>query len=1731
MVRMPCAAIGLLAALSVLTSPTAAQPVRGGPGYELALHGRTEAYLGGTHRLSGTAYEVHDLADLRPLARGEIVARLTRLDDTRRRRISVREQTVSTDARGNFTLAIEIPEQALPSPQLELTVRRPQSAGREFTYSLSLESPLQIDLLTDRNLYEPGEPIRVWSRVSRRPGEAPVAQRRVRLTVTDPQGRQLESREVTSSAAGVATLEVELPESAVDGHYAVGAELVQSVATASAGRSVRVGRRTVERLLIETELDQSLVPPSGTLSGHVAVRTPSGTPVLGATVELRTAPDHEPTTLTTDAEGIARFRIQAPAFLSGDVSSQAVIVRVTHPAHGTLHSSKGYLLSRTQFLVTATAENGALVPEVDAYAFVSVTDPRGEPVDDGLEIEVRGPAVRGGAARATTDAHGLARIPMRVPEGASAPAAGDSQCAGRDATSFTVSIAGERPYQARTCVYVAPEAQVLIRAAEAIVAPGAEVAIEIARRPDVRGRPVLVEALLADRAIAATWIDGSRDRGSLELPGDVNGVLAIRARPVLAHDARHPVDEPGGASVGTGTLTAVLVRPPDAFALEISAEQDVYRVRERARLGLEATPPPPAAYAALVARDLAAHGGEQPWELRWLRGALDAAVTDPGTEHADLLVRSALAAGLGADPEAVRPPPLVPDPWEPRRGWSAHSSVARGQLRDPVAMRDELLRRGVGRMMVQIERVVSGLGADPRQREGVVVRRGSRTDFAPNAIDTLIERRQLADGSMRTLGDRRATVAMLEGADPGFDFDNVARRVTRQRLVRLAVALAAFANPDDENAARASAGEPPERWLSRMVQLGLVPSDALVDPWGNAFVFRRASGTPRIVLSERAPGWELVSPGPDGRVGTGDDVADPFVRVLPTETPYAVASGEDELMKRLSVLAPGPQVLQAMLGAYDSVALAAQEEMRRSVVDSSVSENAQVLDALASADIGSGGLALEGRAAGDFAQPMQPPAATRARPAASPEPMPMEDAEAEAMDEDDRGYRAREQNRNERAHAPPPPPPPPQGGRLAVLGEMIRERFPATLFFLGEVPLDGPSTLVELPLADALTTYRVEAIAWTGSGWTTAASGEVRVDREAVVDAPIPPFATAGDTLRIPVRIQNRTAQVLRARVELSLEELSAAVPEPRAVDVPPNDSVETVVEVTVGAVGEGAAVVRAVRASDGSPLDAVRRPLVVYADARLVRESRELLIRSTTSVALVVPEDATERGPGELRVAPGVRMFGGPEDWAGYPLWASWALALAGLEIPEDIREAPRAALLTSDAAREEIHGDPVRIALAVGGAWKDDVVSDAVMRRALRAVSRVLEARGERDEVDAGTAVAYSNLLLALSPAVRAGGRARARADLDELAAALRDGAAAGSAGASDSPVLWAAAASALSLASSARDRGRVEELLRRAERHVVRAGDEAFLEEPVSAGTMPSRVGPSALMALSLIGLGELERAMPFLRSLSRIARYAEHLPGPLRALAASATGLISSGARSASLRVDVDGRRIEGEIVDGLFVAELPGLGRPGAHRVEVTVGEDAVALAWIDLRYGRPWDAAPERPAAIGLEVDGELGARDTRSGLLLRVDNRGARILSRPVVELDLPAGAELDEPTRELLEALGAGRPTTEDRTLRIPLRPLAPGGHVELPMPVRWSVGGSIRGLGVSAYDDAEPPGLSVRRTAVLASRPLSLADEGAEPEQAEADASDPPRPPPPPPDPIPLLERLGPVAGVSR
>lgn len=1644
-------------------------------GFELELHGTLTTQRGRPFVLRGTAYEVLGLATLRPFARGRI--QVFELDEHNEREPQPLAEGNASDA-GRWSLSIN-PRRST----IEVVVRDGRKE-RSFRFSVSFTAPARYELLTDRVLYEPGETVHAWLRVVDAASAAPVRGRPVEWLVGGESGaaRLGQTRNATSEA-GVSTVSVALPASAPDGVVPVVA-VVDGVRTMG---SVRVGRRTVERVFARLTVNQRVVGPGGRVTGQVLVSTPSGTPVTGASVVL-SMDSRDVATLTTDREGVAQFAVDAPAYLANPVASVSVVARANHPAYGAIATRGTFTMARVPFEIESVVSNAAIVPEVPGTVYLTLSTPTGDPAPANIGVTVVGPAIANGRVRVTTDRHGIAAIPTRLPRNASARH-DSGPCEGSTATSFDITVESEIPLATRLCVPTATSATVVPRVLSPTANAGGRVEIAIERGPSVRSRAVSVDLLHAApresaRAVIASVVaSASEGRVSFNLPRDYVGPLYVRARP-MTNDA---------SAEGTGATDALLVRPAHAFSIALSADKDLYHVRETARLTVRTPAGLDGAHIAFVARDLTAHGGEGNWSLAWLAGSIEQAVADPSTPDAERLVRTALASMVAIDPTPRRSRPLI-NPDGPSEEEEEQESERDGDLRDPYVLRDELVRRQIGLVMMGIESAVeSTLGEG--ERAGVIAAGGR--GFDPGVVHTLLRRETIDREVASTLGGDEMTIAMIQAADPSFTFDRVARRIARKKLVGLLGVVANFA----ENS-RYARTEPQERWLSRIAGAN---ASVLRDPWGGAYVLRRvAPGAEAVAMHRRLSGWELVSPGPDRVAGTGDDVRSPFDRAVPQGTVYAVASGEDTLMEQLAALDPGAEVLSRVMSAYGRIAEAAGDESTGDVISAGESEQmaaprARAAGAMVGAEIGDamgfGGLGLSGYGAGGGGS-------------GSGIGMGRIGTIGHGSGTGSgQGYGSGSGRGSVSTRAANSAGWGAYGRRVTGTSALIRERFPATLRFVADQSLDrSGTTTIDLPLADALTTYRVEAIAWTNEGWTTSERFELRVDQDAVVDAPVPPYAAVGDVIRLPVRLQNRTRNPLRARVVLSTEgDLALEGTSQGELEVPPNDAREVIVSAHPTRAGQGALVITATDLASGATLDAARRPLDVLASARPVRAAVEALADGPTELSLDVPSDALYRAQGVLRVSRGDALFGDTREWAqnaGDRSWGAWALALQGEPIGSE-----GARTLVSLASRMWDVGMTSR---SISGLWLIPEVSDRALRSYIESLGHQFEAlervrrarRGAESSASSDSLAPSMETLIGLAGAYAQRDRRpalrgllteaidRARVIVENEAASATE------------PALFARASLALALTGGA-GTAREREFLRRAARGEEDAfgGASSLTDQEWSAGFfMPDpqdrgeRVDALAAYGLALLAENDRPGAFRVLRALARRAPNAQRWTDATRALAMALAAKITSplpAGESAALRVTLDGRPFTVPIVQGVALLLARELSLPGQHRMRIEVPRGTVLVAQAEGRYGRPWSVQPTVRGPLNATIEGEAGPRDSRAGFVLRLQNRSPRVLSNALVEIDVPSGAELDQESRELIARRTAGLPLLTGRTLALRLRTLPPGGFVRVPLPLRWSVSGTLSGLAIAAYAGPE---LSAGVT-VVPPRELTVADEGPE------------------------------------
>lgn len=1572
-------------------------------GFDAALHGSSSAVIGGEHRLRGRAFEVRGLATLRALPNAIVKARYVGEAPGVEPGPWVETRA---DRDGVFTIHVAIPDAARGPSRVVLEVGNGEQR-RTLRHSIQLRNAFTLTLQTDRGFYEPGESVHSWVLMRDRRTLAPMADREVTLEL-DRHGRTTRET-LRTDASGVAHMRTALSEDESPGTYAVRAYIGETVHEVV---DVTVGRRTQERLMADLEWDDTQYAPGQAFAPRVVVSAPSGAIVRNARVILHVG-DRDPIEMMSDGEGIARFTTETPAYLADETGSVLVRAEVRHPAHGTATTSKLLRLAMPLSLtVRGIAGAGALVPEIPSQLFVHVLDSAGDPPEAGTRVTVRGPGVR--AAEHTTDEHGLIALDVNLRRGdASRHQSGD--CRGSTAASFDVEIEGPRARHARFCVPVWPEVRVRPVANAIVRAPGEPLVVRLRRRPDAR------RALVSVSLVREGMLIESRTTRTDEVRFETPSVLG------LLHAVTRVVSEPGAESAESyPAMEPILVRPADPSFPEAAPQRPVYSIGSEARVDVQ-TRPGAAGWLAVDVRDLAQHGGERPFQMFFLRAQVRKALFDPDTPELDRLARASLST-------LERPePPRVAGELVDEFGRATGSTYpgpdhSIGDIRDPLAAANELKRRGMQPLMMAIERAL----LDTDDVTTLVEGRGARRRFRDDLL------REIApDTEIRTLGDQPVTVAALRDADDSFGFDTVARRVTRIRLVRALVALSVFLSDDSTHG-----DELPSRWVSRLVQLGLLQAGDLEDPWGGTLGVRpRPEGT--LSVAPNAPDRTLAFPGPDGRLNTRDDILDPFERVVRTGTPYAQASGEDQLMRSLSVIAPGPQALQLMIQAHERMTRAQLEAQTGDAVTAEASQG-MIMGNEIGESFGFGGLGLRGTGAGGGGM----------------------------------GYGRGAGRLGSRSARVPRI----RAGQASVsmsgsLRGLVREEFPGTLHFVPTMPVDASgTTAVTIPLAHAATTYLVEIVHWRPDGWVWSTTTRLRVDQDLVVDAPVPRFVTEGDAIKLPLRAANRTSSPMEVALSVHPEgELELDARTTPAATIAPNDS--NVVEVELTARG-GSGHLR-VEGRSPNVDDATRRPFDVLPNARRVAHEVDRLVDDDQSVVLEVPRDARPRRGGRVIVTTGHAMFDAEGAWIG------WAEAMRGRPSPNSVGDAAdRVGDMFDDDG--ELYGDPLEIALSLTVLWNTRAHSDDRARAMLTKLTETLVVT-EPDEAQTEHAAVG---LLALAPAIRqADRRGELGTILRNLAQSLRATLERGATSLSDAPSVHAVCAAALSWTGAER---RAREHVRRANRALIRFDDEVWLQARASEHLERSQnLAPSAALAIAHAGLDQREPAFELVRTLGVRAmtsrptgRWRRFMPEE-RGLASAAAFLIMGPTRD-SLSVEIDGRRQTIELREGVGELGELAIDQPGSHRVRVLDADGPVHVR-VQTEYAVPWRSTPARRGPFALTVtppDDASHRIDHVDTYTIRIHNTRPQTLRHAIVEIDLPTGAELDETAFEGLEQRLVRRPVHEQKTMRMELRTLLPGRSIEIPLRLRWTVAGRLRGLGVSAHAAPRPD-----RAVVIAPRVLEI------------------------------------------
>ena len=864
-------------------------PVRVGDvtGIDLNLDGNLSATRGHPWRAFATVYEVVGLRDLRP-ARGAHVRLTTSIAHSH-------AAELTTDDHGRILLQLDVPENAPQNVSVGLEVRHLGSILRRFDFPLSTQDRAQIsfDFTPDQIPVVGAHTTTIVGRITDVITGTAIIDRNIALTFLDPRGSEIATHDtVRSDTAGFFHTVLTIPndQPSVIIHAKTGTVLPGIEATKQI-----IFTQPLVRSELQIVPSKDVVAPGESDEIDFQVRNEFGLPVEHAAIHITGSEQWSTRELIyTDARGRARATWTAPShidapFRDGYASATAVLPNGESP-----QSAARIRVAKTDWLPLYALEGGVIVPGLPSTFHVSPIDMHGQIATTHIRISSTHHAMSSHEAfSASFDGTlGTFDLPAFALDEPRTPTGDDTEHACDPTISVDLTIelgSGPRTSRQTICLPIDRDGTLVLHANKWRMERGQPLNVTIARAASVRTLPIIIRAYDERHALLETRVDANVNSVELAIPDDTTGLVHIVARPLYGTEE---LEIRGGSWV-------VDSQPKSAGQNALFELAVQFPARERSSF--------PA-----------------------FRGVHN----DPRFD--EFATERAVTRDLDA-PAVLRNGHIVAMP-APRDATTSHL------LRDSWRARARFIEGRLGRVFGQIEtRVDQAIPGSLRQ---VAAHTAHGWTFNSQILDAVASTD--ADEGARGLSGEPLTITQLASLDPEFTYDNVARRVTRHRLMKVLLSLREFVRSRDLDLPWAHMGDP-ATWLAAIannvheVQIAnrsydavnddqdIAPSD-LFDAWGREFKLRPSrAGHPLFAAIVAVPGYDLVSAGPDGVYGNADDVVDPTAIVLTHDGVYAQAVNERALVAELHGVALG-RAIASEIGSANGVPVDESDDTEENVV-------------------------------------------------------------------------------------------------------------------------------------------------------------------------------------------------------------------------------------------------------------------------------------------------------------------------------------------------------------------------------------------------------------------------------------------------------------------------------------------------------------------------------------------------------------------------------------------------------------------------------------------------------------------------------------------------------------------------------------------------------------------------------------------------------------------------------
>lgn len=403
-------------------------------------------------------------------------------------------------------------------------------------HDVSVARADRLALAPDRPQARPGETLRARVLVVEGAAQRPAAHREVVLELVDPAGNRLLRQTRRTSVYGLAWAEFPIDSEAPEGGYLLRAQ----AGDLHAQRTVPVLQYRLPPFRVTVETDEPWFRDRVPVRGAVTARTFDGEPVAGAKGVLRmTMPDgtvHQTINLHLDAQGRGRFDARP---LPGAEPGQSVRpvrleAELTDPAERSATGEKIVNISREALVVSAVPEAGDLVQGVPNRVYVVVRTPDGQPARAHLRV-APSEALNSEWSDYETDAAGVAELEMKNPRAPAETLAMFVRPSGVAAEKnlgtgelyFSLPVRTDLPAKSGD---TRPSGKLLLRCDQAVVQAGGKMKFSLRSWYDVGAVTVQLRADGRTLAAATVQLERGRAAGELTVPENASGILSVEAR-------------------------------------------------------------------------------------------------------------------------------------------------------------------------------------------------------------------------------------------------------------------------------------------------------------------------------------------------------------------------------------------------------------------------------------------------------------------------------------------------------------------------------------------------------------------------------------------------------------------------------------------------------------------------------------------------------------------------------------------------------------------------------------------------------------------------------------------------------------------------------------------------------------------------------------------------------------------------------------------------------------------------------------------------------------------------------------------------------------------------------------------------------------------------------------------------------------------------------------------------